>query len=715
MKKILFLTIMFLSIITACVQAQEYIIEKNIPEKSFVIEYERVNIEINDQVARVTIEESLKNNSKSDIEATLVFPLPEDSGISDFSMTVNGKKMEGKVMDKDEASAIYEEIVRKLRDPAILEHIGQGLFRARIYPIGAGSKTKIEIKYSQILKSDMGLTKFKLPLTGNSTEWPLQELTLGIALKSSKPIKNVYSPTHSLSIKKDGDYKLKAGFEDTHYNRDDDFIMYYGTSEKEMGMNLLTYKDGKNEDGFFLMMVSPGEELSVKDVLPKDIIFILDTSGSMDDENKLKHAQKVLKFCLGNLGKDDRFNLISFNSGVDFYNKGLIEAKKTETDKAKDFIDKLSPLGGTNIDEAIRTALKQFPDSKRPQYIVFLTDGLPTQGETDIETILKNINKENKSGVRLFSFGVGTDVNTYLLDMMAEKNRGYTSYLEAGEEMEVIMSSFFTKINHPVLSDLVLDFGKIKVKDLYPKVLPDIFKGSQLILIGKYTDTGHVAIKLKGDVNGRKKDYIYEKTFPSEDKENSFIAVLWATRKIGYLLNEIRLHGTNKETVDEIVKLSIKYGIVTPYTSYLIQEEVKRTEGANIPVDDEKLYSNLPYVYGKDNNDNAAGAPNVQASTTLDKYKQSETVSNKTDGYTSSPGEVAISVKTIGDKTFYLKESIWTDSLYEGKTNKKIEIKFAGEEYFKLLKDYPELGKYLSLGENIIVIFNGKCYYIKSK
>ncbi|MEQ8167327.1 MAG: VIT and VWA domain-containing protein, partial [Candidatus Eremiobacterota bacterium] len=485
------LVLLFLLLSLTGVMSQEYIVER-VPagDRSFVIEYERVDIKIKDQAARVTIEEKLKNNSSSDMEATLIFPMPADASISNFSMLINGKKVEGKIMDKDEAASIYESIVRQLKDPGLLENIGSGMFRARIYPIPARGETKISITYSQVLSSDLGLCKFKLPLAKKTSDWPVKELTIGVELSSSIPVKSFYSPTHNMSIKKDGDKSVKAGFEDTSYKGDKDFILYYGVSEEDFGLNLLTYKDRGDNQGFFLLIASPGQELDKTKILPKDIIFVIDTSGSMYDEDKITYAQKALKFCLSNLNGKDRFNVVTFNSVTDFYSNKLVEGTEENIKKAKTFVDTLKPLGGTNIDEAFHVSLKQFADEKRPHYIVFLTDGLPTQGETDTNVILKHISAENKTKVRIFSFGVGTDVNTLLLDLMAEQNQGYTSYLKAGEEMEVEISSFFTKISHPVLSDLSLNFGKIKIKDMYPRDLPDLFRGSQLILTGRYTDTG---------------------------------------------------------------------------------------------------------------------------------------------------------------------------------------------------------------------------------
>ena len=712
-------TLFLFSLLITCVSAQEYIIdEPMIREKEvFVIDYERVNVKIEDQAATVTIEQMLKNEGESDLEAVLLFPIPEDAGISNFSMSMNDKMVEGKMMDKDEARDIYEEIVWQLKDPGLLEYAGSGLYRASIYPIPAKGETKIVIKYSQLLVADLGMVKFKLPLTGHSEDWPLDELTIGVDLNSSVPLKSFYSPTHKLDVKKEGDSFIRSGFEDSHYDGEEDFVLYYSYSKEDFGLNLLTYREDKDEPGYFLLMASAGEELKKEDILPKDVVFVLDTSGSMEDEDKLVHARKALAFCLGHLNPDDRFNIITFSSGTDLYNDTLVKPTKEEAENVKTFLEDMEALGGTNINEALEAALKQFSGKERPRYIVFLTDGLPTQGETDIETILKNVSRENQSGVRIFSFGVGTDVNTLLLDLMGEQNKGYTAYLEPGEEMEIEISSFFTKINYPVLSELALDFASVKIKDVYPKELPDLFRGSQLLIFGRYSTSGHTAITLSGQVNKEKKTCTYEKTFPEKNTDNDFIPALWATRKIGYLLNEIRLHGENEETVEEIVDLSIRYGVITPYTSFLVQEELNRDVGeVQGPVDEDRLYSSMPYTFaeGKDSYDAASGAANVHTSTEISSYQEAEILPQPPSVAGGVSDDVALSIKTVADKTFYFKEGKWVDSLYADKTE-TVDIEFCSEKYFELLKKFPEMAKYLAVGDNIILVYEGKSYNIFTK
>lgn len=710
-----FLTLLLVLIVITSAVAQEFIIDDPVVREKdgFVIDYERVKVNLKDQAAQVEIEQLLKNNMDYDIEATLIFPIPADAGITDLSMTINGELVKGEIMDKDKARGIYEDIVRQMKDPALLEYMGEGLYQISIYPITAKGSTKIVLKYSQLLPSDLGLTEFKLPLTGNSSDWPLEELTLGVELDSSVPIKSFYSPTHKLDVEKEGDNYVKAGFEDTQYEGEEDFLLYYGTGEEDFGLNLLTFRENKDEGGFFLLMASAGEELKEEDILPKDIVFVLDTSGSMEDEDKLVYAEKALAFCLGHLNPEDRFNIITFSSGTDLFSETLVAPTQESAEKAMAFLDSQEALGGTNINEALGEALKLFSGKERPNYIVFLTDGLPTQGETDVDTILKNISDENKSGVRIFSFGVGTDVNTLLLDLTAEQNKGYTSYLEAGEEMEVEVSSFFTKINYPVLSNLALDFGSVNVKDVYPKELPDLFRGSQILVFGRYTTEGHTAITLSGEVNGEKKSYVYEKIFAGEDTDNTFIPPLWATRKIGYLLNEIRLHGENDETVDEIVELSLRYGVITPYTSFLVQEELNRDEGEAMPVNEDDIYSSMPYTYGYNSSttQDASGGANVATSEKLDSYQEAQVLPAAPPSVDGVPSEIAMSVQTVADKTFYFKKDKWIDSVYVDGTD-TVEIEFGSDAYFELLKTYPSIGKYLSVGDNMVLVYEGKTYHI---
>jgi len=674
------------------------------------VKYHHVKVEITNQVATTHIDQVFLNPHDRDLEGTYIFPLPEEAAISDFALYMDGQRVSGDVLEKEKARRIYEDIVRRMKDPGLLEYIGRNMFQARIYPIPARGERRIELTYHQTLKYDAGVVQYVYPLnTERFSPKPLDEVSLSVKVKSSVPIKTIYSPSHEVDVKLEKN-EATCGFEEKNVRPDRDFVLYYTVSEKDLGLNLLTHKR-PDADGFFMMLISPGKiDAPAQE---KDIVFVLDTSGSMKGE-KLAQVKDALRFCLKGLKKGDRFGLITFATAVNPLKDTLSEVNDAEIQSALKFVDVLEARGGTDINSALVKALEMLPESKRPRMVVFLTDGEPTIGVTNREDILKHVAEDNKTKARIFAFGVGDEVNTILLDKIADTQRGTVEYVKPGENIEIKVSSFFDKISEPVLTDLAIDYGKVKVTDIYPQTLPDLFYGSQITLMGRFSGEGVTAITLTGYLSGKKTSFVFEDNFKNTERENEFVPRLWATRKIGYLLSEMRLKGENKELIDEIVRLSREYGIITPYTSFLIvdKDEVPGRV-ANLPQG-----TRVPY-FGIRAGDTTAGAPQMQALTMQMKSEvghEAVTVSKslrdlRESQFVAAPAEVKDRVKHVGGKTFYLRDEYWVDSAFKEGMKVK-EVKYLSDEYFSLLKDKPELGKYFSAAEKIIIVFKGECYKI---
>jgi len=535
------------------------------------IKHQRVDIDLRDGVANTKVEQVFQNSVNRDLEAVYVFPVPPGATVADFAMYINGKRMSGELVERDKARKIYQDIVRRMRDPGLLEHMGGELFRVSIYPVPRNGEQKVELTYSQTVTYESGMFHFVYPLrTGEKASRTLQDFTVRARLSTSVPLKNIYSPSHEVGISRKGDREAVIGFEEDRSLLDRDFVLYYSVSEKEFALNLLAHAP-TDEDGFFMMMIAPTTDPELAKVLPKDITFVIDTSGSMAGE-KIQQARDALSHCVKSLNKGDRFNIVRFSTDVDSLDDELLPVNEETSAKALKFIEKLRARGGTDIDSALRTALDTKTDKGRPYIVAFLTDGLPTIGTTEPDLIVKNATGKLASHIKVFVFGVGENVNTHLLDRIAGDSGGTGQYVKPGENIEVAVSSFYDKVSHPVLSKPTLDVGKVQIRDFYPKELPDLFCGGQVTVFGRYRKNGHVAVTLSGLIDGAKHDFVYETTFPDKETQNAFIPRLWATRKIGYLLDEIRLRGENRELKDEVVQLSKEYGIVTPYTSYLVLE-----------------------------------------------------------------------------------------------------------------------------------------------
>lgn len=659
------------------------------------VKVHRVDVTIDQQVATTKIDQTFVNDAAYQVEGTYIFPLPIDATVNDFAMWVDGQKIEAKILSADQARSIYNDIVRQRRDPALLEYIGRGAVQASIFPIPPNGERRIEIEYSQVLAANAGLIHYVYPLnTEKFSARPLEAVSVNVSIKSNDAIKAIYSPSHNVAIKRDGDFAASVSYEESNVTPDKDFELFYSVSPQDIGLNLLTYKDS-TEPGFFVLLAAPNVQVDATRVVPKDVILVLDTSGSMDGE-KIVQARKALRYVLDHLNRDDRFNIISFNNTIKSYSDKLRPA--SEAAEAQPFVDGLAAQGSTDINRALLEALASV-DQERPTTIIFLTDGLPTSGEVEPAKIIANFKNAARSNVRLFTFGVGDDVNAILLDQLAQENRGVSAYVRPGQAIDEEVSAFYAKISTPVLADIALDFGSIKTSDVYPQPLPDLFAGSQLVMVGRYDGSGPTTITLKGNVNGQSQTFTYEGSFASSGGA-SFIPRLWATRKIGYLLNQIRLYGENKEIVDQIVNLSVRYGIVTPYTSFLVQEgaDVFSQQGRQALADQQ--FQNFAAAPAP-----ATGAGAVDAAQSQQKLRAA-------DHAAPIDEQAAQQVKIVGDKTFLFKNGVWIDTQFDPTQMQTMKVGFASDEYFKLIASRSDVAAAFALGSRVIVVVDGRAYEV---
>jgi Ca-activated chloride channel homolog len=735
----------------------------------------QANVRIKDQVANTSIEQEFYNPNSQQLEGTFLLPVPKGAHIDRFAMEIDGKKVQAELLAAEKAREIYENIVRQAKDPALLEYAGQDVFKVRIFPIEPHSKKRISLSWVQVLKGDSGVVSYVFPLnTERFSAKPVKNVGLKIELESKRPLKSIYSPSHKVDVKRQGEHRATIGYEshaDAGADRsvrvtggasDSDFQLLFAEEEGEFGASLLTHRTG-DEDGYFLLLVSPSAELKADRVMAKDVIFVLDNSGSMAG-NKLEQAKKALLFCVENLNENDRFEVIRFSTEVEGVFDKLVDATRENRSRAEEFIKDLKPTGGTAIDDALRKALSSRPStSQRPYIVVFLTDGRPTMGVTDEDEILKNVKKRNGDNTRVFVFGIGTDVNTHLLDKIAEQTKAFSQYVLPEEDIEVKVSNFFTKIKEPVLANpkLVLP-QEVRVTKMYPSPLPDLFKGEQLIVAGRYSGRGSGKLRIEGTVNGKAREFGYDVKFADADHE--FIPRLWATRRVGYLLDEIRLRGDNKELRDEVTELARKYGIVTPYTTYLIVEDERQrglTENRRtLRLDEwEEGRRELSAYYDSFSRDKS-GDSGVAASQSAEFLKRAEAPVAAVSGADSAArrpatmaqrpssvpmgirsrgqvianepprhGETAKSAETrfVNGRAFYRNGDAWVDSELQraeggtalspdGATKKAaIRIEFGSPEYFELLRKEPQVRSWVSLGTNVQFVLRGQVYEIWSK
>lgn len=686
----------------------------------------KVETAIVEQMATTSIEQVFYNPGDRQLEGFFLFPVPKDVVINKFTMFINGKETEAELLDAAKARQIYEQIVRRVEDPALLEYYQQGLFRVRIFPIMPKSEQRIRLTYSETLIKDNGTIEYAFPLnTQKYAAKPIEELSFKITVEGNEKIKNIYCPSHEVEIIRKGDKNATVGFEVKNARSDRDFQLYYNMDKSKVGMSLLT-QHVAGEDGYFFLNLSPGLAAS-EEIVAKDIVFVFDKSGSMAGE-KMDQGKKALQFCIENLNKGDRFEIIPFSTEASSLFGEVREYTDANKKQARTFIDELRPVGGTNIDEAFQMALASQKSQKdRPFFVIFLTDGKPTIGETDEEALLKKIRAQNKDNVRIFTFGIGNDLNTHLLDKLTEASRGYRSYVLPDEDIEIKVSDFFAKASSPVLTDLRIEFDKnVRISEVYPKQLPDLFRGGTLSLMGRFQGEGKCKITLVGKVNGKEQRFEYEVEMKKNRTEHKFIPDLWASRAVGYLLDQIRLHGESKELVEEVTRLAKKHGIITPYTSYLILEDERQLANnnqvrrdnlllqprANAPITEDRLVrEELEMQRGSSNEKAKSGSGSVRASEQNKAFAQSsnaaDTKKNSLEAWNGSGNaNLAQDIANVQGRAFYLNNNQWIDAniqpleTKEGKNLKINRIKFGSDAYFKLLQQ-PENAELLALGRNV--------------
>lgn len=699
-----------------------------LPPTPFPLEvaFHKVTVAIHDQVAITSVDQEFHNPNSQRLEGYYLFPVPVHAVIKRFSMEIDGRDTPAELLDAAKARTIYEEIVRQLRDPALLEYSRQGVFRVRVFPIEPHASKRIRISYQELLNREDATTEYLYPLnTEKFSSRPLNRVDIQLTVDSSQPLKNIYCPTHQTEIIRSGKRQARISYESRNEKPDRDFKLYFSTETEKLGISLLSFQ-GENEDGYFYLVAGGGLEQTQGGVMEKDITFVLDCSGSMAGPN-LRQAQKALLFCLENLNRGDRFNIVRFSTEAEKLFAALTPVDEESRRNARQFVQGLRAIGGTNMEEALKISLAGHKDNARPFLLVFITDGRPTIGETDEERLVQVIGDINVAQARIFTFGIGNDINTHLLDKITELTRAYRSYISPQEDIEVKISNFYQKIQSPVMTDLRLEVsGPVRINQPYPRNLPDLFHGSQLTLLGRFRGKGKGRLILSGLVGGKREELVYQAEFGVGGTRNDFIPPLWAARRIGFLLDAIRLKGENKELIDEIVQLAKTHGIVTPYTSYLILEDEQRRlrlgeiREADAPLSQISARDRDLESKNKEEFDNLArktGSSSVQASREVQELSDAFNVSQSRPGggrmnlQNGKGGQQNLSqlVRNADGRAFYQTGSTWVDSRLQGTSSGKTErIRFASENYFQLLRENPGISPILSLGQNLRFVLGNR-------
>ncbi len=710
---------------------------------------DHINVDINDQIAVKTYHCAFRNpNGRAIVGGTCYMELEPGTQVNQMSVLVDGKEMQAEILDVEKANQVFQEIVQKGGSPALLEYYGNQLIQTKIPRVEAGKTVMVKLTYTTVLKKHGNLIRLQMLNTNpKALMQPLKEASVTVNIRSTEPIKNIYSPTHEVKLVEKKDWDISVEWKQKNYLPKHPFVLYYQTSPDKVGASLIAHRES-GEPGYFMLMLSPAQgqgmgKLTAEQILPKDVVFCVDTSGSMLEDQKMMQARDALKYCVNHLRSGDRFNIIDFSTTARHFNqRGLIEFNEESKQNALSYAEAMTARGGTAIEEALLLSLKhlQTGDSSatpRLKMMVFSTDGLPTIGERDTQKLLKTIAQQNTENVRLFVFGEGYDVNTRLLDFLALDHHGEADYILPEEDLTRKISQFFDRVGSPVMTDVSLDFEAAGVTDVYPRQVKDIFQGEQLLVYGRYTGSGPETIQVTGTINGGKISQTYQLDFPqkSANDQHSFVPRLWAGQKVDFLLEQIRNSGQEKpdqELVNEITLLAKQHGIVTPYTSFLMADDAVsgNTPMPLLGVHREKLEQKLQKELASDglrsqvsesvrqeqvldaqslNRDRYAAGKSGNAARY---YEQAEREMKKF----NKNGSALQSIRYIGNRTFYKSQGdYWNESLYDPHQHQDLKnIEVGSNAYFELLKQDQRLAKYLALG-NVILQIDQRWYQITEK
>lgn len=756
------------------------------PTASYAIKSLEVAAEVKGQIAEVNVSQTFVNTGSRQMEVSFVFPLPYDGAIDSMVLMVDGKEYAAKLLDAEQARKTYQEIVRKNQDPALLEWIGTGMFKTSVFPVPAGASRTVQLKYTQLLKVDGGLTDFLFPMsTAKYTDKPIEKLDISVNIDAADEIKNVYSPTHEIRIKRPTPNRATVAYSGQNTVPGNDFRLMYDSGKGEVSTRLLSFRPNEKEDGYFMLLASPKIATEEQTPVAKRVVFVLDHSPSMSG-NKIVQARDALKFVLNNLREGDYFNIVPYSNVAKTFKPELIPFNPESRAEAVAYTDSIHPTGLTNIDEALKLSFGLIKDDKMPNYIIFLTDGVPTAGERNEMKLAEIAKAANQFNARLFAFGVGFDLNARLLDRLVRDHRGQSEYVKPDEDIEERVGRLYNRISSPILTDVAFEIKPkgAGTKDhgtnrVYPSGKFDLFSGEQLVLVGRYSKSGDIEVQVQGKVGEESKTFNFEGNFieKSGDQSLAFIPRLWALRRIGEILDQLDLlvgqdnTKAREEMVQELVGLSTQYGILTPYTSFLADENTVLTDSSSNIAAATSNVSNLAQTGGysgvmqrsfrglfkksmqadsaslKKESRAAELAMEPQAAAemssgsgamggggsfglsmgqTSSMRRQSGPMSGgqptrpnaygvaAMDAIEAEPADRESNVQTVNNRAFFQKGGVWIDSTLtetQQKPENIVVVKQFSEDYFKLIDQFgKELTPYLALGGTQLVNLDGKAY-----
>jgi len=554
-----------------------------------------VKAEISGFISRVVVTQQFQNPFKEKIEAVYVFPLPQNAAVDDMTMIVGERTVRGRILPREEARLVYEEAKSSGKVASLLDQERPNIFTQSVANILPGEQVKITISYVETLSYVNGAYEFVFPMVVGPRYTPAparqdasrinpnvvpsntrsgHDISLEVALDAGLIIDNLSSKTHLVDIQRPDNRSARLRLKENSTIPNKDFILRYDVATQAIQDAVLTHRSDKG--GFFTMILQPPDRLTVANVTPKELVFVLDTSGSMHGF-PIEKAKETMKLALDGLNPSDTFNLITFAGDTSILFPEPVPATSDNLRKAQAFLNTYRGAGGTEMMKAIEAALKPSDDQSHVRIVCFMTDGYVGNEMQIIAEVQKHPN------ARVFAFGIGSAVNRFLLDKISEAGRGEVEYVGLNDDGSAAARRFHERVRNPLLTDLSIDWNGLPVADVYPQRIPDLFSAKPVVVTGRYTGPGRATIRLKGKMAGN--DFVREipVELPETMASHDVLASLWARTRVDDLMNQdpqgLQFGNMRADLKDTITQLGIEYRLMTPFTSFVAVEEIVVTDG----------------------------------------------------------------------------------------------------------------------------------------
>ncbi len=689
-----------------------------------------VRIDIVEMTATTTIELHLENPTSQRQEAELIFPVPDGAVVRGFAYDGPGGQITAQVLPKDEARRIYESLVSRIRDPALVEFIGYNLIRSSVFPIEARGKQRVRLTYEHLLDTDGSRVDYVLPRTESLQYGVPWNVTARI--RAERPISTVYSASHKLQMERIGEREMSLKIAAGANREPGPFRLSYLLQEDGVTASIFAYPDEKVGGGYFLFLAGlPAKATEDPDVqaIKREVTLVIDRSGSMRNE-KIEQVKEAAMQVIAGLRPGEAFNILLYSNSVQWFSPRPVVKDEATQEAARKYIEGITATGGTNLHDALHAALQQEPMQGMLPIVLFLTDGLPTVGQTSEIAIRELAAKSNPHHRRVFTFGVGFDVNAPLLEKLADQSRGRAEFVLPQEDVEAKVGAVFQQLTGPILAEPELRITDAhgnaavgRTRDILPERLPDLFEGDRLILLGQYVGNAPIIFEVSGNYFGKRRTFKSHLDFAKASEKNGFVPRLWASRKIAELIDAVRQAGAEpsaaaqdpkiKELVDEIVRLSTEFGILTEYTAFLAREGTDLANPASVQREAVDVLSSRAIEV-------RSGIGGINQSFNSIRQKGQTELNVRNFYYDEKLNQVSIStVQQVNDQAYYNRGSQWVDSRLVSRKDQVAParvIEFGSKEYFDLAHRLARQNRQgsIALTGDILLMVDGEPVLIKS-